>query len=217
MYIFWTLRRSTGTRVRKRRSGARKEPQQARSRATLAVIVEAAARILGSGGFAAFNTNRVARVAGVSIGTVYQYFPDKLALIDAIRQRHFADVLRVVQSAVSGKKSLDLRLGELIAGLSAVHGVAPALHRALLEDVPATVRGNAQQTTFETAYFEAYVELARLGGRRTSSEATRVAGRVLAAAIEGAVHEGTRLGLLDERSFRDELKRLLLGFLSPLA
>jgi AcrR family transcriptional regulator len=175
-------------------------------------VVEAGARILGSGGYAAFNTNRVARVAGVSIGTVYQYFPNKLALIDAIRARHFDEVLAVVAGALGGKKSWERRVDELLHGLVAVHRASPALHRALLEDAPATSRGNAAQAAFEVAYFDAFTALAASAARRKTADPS-VTGRVLAAAVEGAVHEAARLGLLDERSFRDELRTLLLGFL----
>lgn len=59
----------------------RKRPRQARSVATFEAILEAAARILESLGFAGFNTNAVAELAGVSIGSLYQYFPSKDALI----------------------------------------------------------------------------------------------------------------------------------------
>lgn len=59
----------------------RKRPHQARSVATFEAILEAAARILESLGFAGFNTNAVAELAGVSIGSLYQYFPSKDALI----------------------------------------------------------------------------------------------------------------------------------------
>ncbi len=59
----------------------RKRPRQARSFATFEAILEAAARILESLGFAGFNTNAVAELAGVSIGSLYQYFPSKEALI----------------------------------------------------------------------------------------------------------------------------------------
>ncbi len=55
----------------------RKQPSQARSKATVDAIVEAAARILGDQGWAGFTTNKVAEAAGVSIGSYYQYFPDK--------------------------------------------------------------------------------------------------------------------------------------------
>jgi AcrR family transcriptional regulator len=63
---------------------ARKVPVQQRSRATVAVILEAAARVLEQRGHAGFSTNHVAKRAGVSIGSIYQYFTDKNALLAAL-------------------------------------------------------------------------------------------------------------------------------------
>lgn len=62
----------------------RRIPRQARAVATRAAIVEAAAHIIARGGLAAFNTNAVAARAGVSIGSLYQYFPNKDALMLAL-------------------------------------------------------------------------------------------------------------------------------------
>jgi len=66
------------------RAAPRKAPKQARSLATVEAIVEAAARILEERGHEAFSTNAVAEKAGVSVGSLYQYFPRKDALIGAL-------------------------------------------------------------------------------------------------------------------------------------
>lgn len=73
----------------------RKVPQQKRAADTVAVIVEAAARILERNGFEGFNTNAVAEKAGVSIGSLYQYFPGKNALLRAVIEREAAPFLAV--------------------------------------------------------------------------------------------------------------------------
>jgi len=65
----------------------RKQPTQPRAVETVACILEAAAQILEAQGFEAFNTNAVAERAGVSIGSLYQYFPGKDALLIALMQR----------------------------------------------------------------------------------------------------------------------------------
>ncbi|WP_397416665.1 TetR/AcrR family transcriptional regulator [Phenylobacterium sp.] len=65
----------------------RKTPRQARSTATVEAILSAAARVLAGQGLEGFNTNRVAEVAGVSIGSLYQYFPNKAALTAALIAR----------------------------------------------------------------------------------------------------------------------------------
>jgi AcrR family transcriptional regulator len=71
----------------KRSRVQRRSPKQARSRATWDAIVEAASQILERGGPDALNTNDVAARAGVSIGTLYQYFPDKQAILLAAARR----------------------------------------------------------------------------------------------------------------------------------
>ena len=68
----------------------RRSPRQERSLAKLELMFEAAIRILETEDLAAFNTNRIAAVAGVSIGTLYQYFPDKDAVLVALVKREVA-------------------------------------------------------------------------------------------------------------------------------
>ncbi len=65
-------------------SSPRKRPTQPRSRATVDNILQAAQSIIASKGYAAATTNHIAKVAGVSIGTVYQYFPRKEAIVAAL-------------------------------------------------------------------------------------------------------------------------------------
>jgi AcrR family transcriptional regulator len=84
----------------------RKTPRQARARATHDAILEGAAQIIAGGGLAAFNTNAVAERAGVSIGSLYQYFANKdalmLALIHRQQQSQLASVARAVASVDGG-------------------------------------------------------------------------------------------------------------------
>lgn len=87
----------------------RKRPRQARSVATFEAILEAAARILESLGFAGFNTNAVAERAGVSIGSLYQYFPSKDALIvELIRCERTKLSSRIVE-AIKQHEAADLK------------------------------------------------------------------------------------------------------------
>ncbi len=70
-----------------RPANQRRSPKQARAKATWEAIVEAAAQILERGGPSALNTNAVAERAGVSIGTLYQYFADKQSILLAAAER----------------------------------------------------------------------------------------------------------------------------------
>ncbi|MCH2054738.1 TetR/AcrR family transcriptional regulator [Acinetobacter pittii] len=87
----------------------RKRPRQARSVATFEAILEAAARILESLGFAGFNTNAVAELAGVSIGSLYQYFPSKDALIVELIRRERAKLSTHIIEAIQQSDTSDLK------------------------------------------------------------------------------------------------------------
>src|ERR1700750_1576209 len=76
------------------RSPLRKTPSQTRALRTVDTLFEAATRILDSEGEAGFTTNRIAERAGFSIGTLYQYFPSKEAIVVALVRRHRGRVLR---------------------------------------------------------------------------------------------------------------------------
>ena len=133
------------TRIAPPTGTMRKEPRQARSRATTDAMLDAAARILGDRGWAGLTTNAVAETAGVSIGSLDQYFPNKLALIEAVRRRHFDEVLAVLRAAADDRRTRRQRVEALVDGMIAVHSRYPAAHRVLLEEKSAR-RGFARRT-----------------------------------------------------------------------
>jgi AcrR family transcriptional regulator len=77
-------------------------PKQARAKATCAAIFEATARILEADGETALNTNRIAAMAGVSVGTLYQYFPNKQAILIAMAHSEGAAWRRNARRAMAG-------------------------------------------------------------------------------------------------------------------
>jgi AcrR family transcriptional regulator len=83
----------------------RKLPRQPRSVKTVTWILDAASRILDKESLEAFNTNRVAEVAGVSIGSVYQYFPNKDALIVALIERVQGELATEISFAIESSKN----------------------------------------------------------------------------------------------------------------
>lgn len=80
----------------------RKIPAQARSRATIETVLAAAAHILEEDGLGGFNTNAVAERAGVSIGSLYQYFPNKDAILVALIEQHSAAFAESIAELVEG-------------------------------------------------------------------------------------------------------------------
>jgi len=92
------------------RARPRKQPRQARARHTVDAIIEAAARILEEQGHGGFTTNAVAELAGVSIGTLYQYFPDKDALLGALIARETTLLVEEAEAAclmAAGQQALN--------------------------------------------------------------------------------------------------------------
>lgn len=108
----------------------RKSPAQKRSAETVEAILEAAARVLEKAGFAGYNTNAVAERAGVSIGSLYQYFPGKDALTVALIERETAVLLADVTGAASARTYQE-GLRQLIRAAVAHQMRRPALARLL--------------------------------------------------------------------------------------
>lgn len=84
-----------------RHAVARKRPAQSRSQRTVEAICDAAAHVFAERGYSATTTNHVAAAAGVSIGSLYQYFPNKDALLVALEEHHLSDVRTVLTEAAA--------------------------------------------------------------------------------------------------------------------
>jgi AcrR family transcriptional regulator len=198
------------TRVTDASRSMRKAPRQRRSQVMVDVILQAAARVLAKSGWAKFNTNEVARIAGVSIGSLYQYFPNKLALAEAIRQQHLAAILQVLAGAATEEDSLAIRVERLIEGIIAAHLINPSLHRVLLDEVPLSERSTHQE--FEQQYAEFYRQFVVTTLSRDSDRAT-IMSAVLASAVEGVVHDAARRDQLGSDEIKVELQRLIMAYL----
>jgi AcrR family transcriptional regulator len=191
----------------------RKAPQQTRSLETVDAIVTAAARILAANGWAGFTTNAVAERAGVSIGSLYQYFPNKAALVFAIKRRHFADLQRVIETACDSAAELSLhgRVERLVSGMIEAHAIDPALHRVLEEEVPP----DTTAPELESPYAAMQHQLTSLIRRKATKAQRDVVARLTLSAIEGAVHGAARNGDVTSQVFARELTRLVYAYLTP--
>ncbi|WP_338761299.1 TetR/AcrR family transcriptional regulator [Nocardia vulneris] len=114
--------------------GVRKRPQQARSVVTVEFVLEAAAQLFDRRGIAA-TTNEISARAGVSIGTLYQYFPNKYALVHALAQRHVRDAagrLGVVFAQLRAERPpFDRSMRAVLDVVVAAHREHPGLHRLM--------------------------------------------------------------------------------------
>jgi AcrR family transcriptional regulator len=176
-------------------------------------ILQAGARVLGNRGLDAFTTNEVAEVAGVSIGSLYQYFPDKLSLVDAIRRRHLDEVLSVMRRTEQGIKSLSQLATELVNGMIAVHSIQPELHRVLLDEAPRYDGSRAIQGIFETEYMERYKALVGRARHLERAADIDIIAQVLSSAVEGVIHNAARRGALASPDLKRELVHLVCAYL----
>src|SRR5688572_20652799 len=112
----------------------RKSPRQERARETVEVILAATARILVQDGYEHASTNRIARAAGVSIGSLYQYFPNKEALVMAVIRHHCDEMVALLarSAATLGDAPIDVAVRTYISTMIAAHRVDPDLHRVLI-------------------------------------------------------------------------------------
>ena len=123
--------------------GVRKKPRQSRSRETVDVLLEAAAQMFAREGLAA-TTNRIAERAGVSIGTLYQYFPNKDALLRALAERHVAEastrLVQVFDRLRIDAPPFDDTIRAVVEVVVAEHEHRPGLHAVMHRMVPHTPR-----------------------------------------------------------------------------
>ena len=197
-----------------RRIRQRKRPVQPRSRATVEALLEATLQVLLTRGYAGLTTTRVAERAGVSVGSLYQYYPDKRSLVTALKVQYFEQVVGRVAGAARTAVGMPLRAAiavvvrELIAVKREHRALTLALRGPLAEEGAGSfVREASRQLT---AMIVELLVVALPGIERPA-----LAGRILVAAIEGAVAVAVfeETELLDDEGFVAELCALAEGYL----
>ena len=105
------------------RTLTRRKPKQQRSRQTVDYVLEAVPVVVKRHGAQALTTNRIAEAAGVSVGSLYQYFPDKRAIFTALHDRHVDEVQRIIEQTMTdcATAPLDDFARELVLGLVNAH------------------------------------------------------------------------------------------------
>jgi AcrR family transcriptional regulator len=188
-------------------------PRQARARASVEAVLEAAAQLLERDGAAGFNTNAVAERAGVSIGTLYRYFPDKRAILLALARREMAAHNALVAERAGSGEAAD--------------GLAP--DRAMIRAFLHAFEGRPQARRAAIAALLAHAEPAELAAGHAPVEAaacdtagqplTPMQAFVLTRGVHGAMRAAVVEGaeFLQSREFEDELVRLGRAYLADVA
>ena len=194
----------------------RKDPTQARSKALVQDVLTAAARVFVEDGLDGANTNRIAEVAGVSVGSLYQYFPNKQSLALAVLVGHVqqAEASRPAALRGDGRLSLRERFRIAVRWQLDVHAQDPALHETLTRIAP-RVLGTESIRAFERFHqqtirfiLEGYRD--ELGDRDLDKAAFIVA-QTMESLTHGAVlHHPDWLG---DDALADEITELLVKYL----
>ena len=184
----------------------------------VAAILEAATRVFVRDGYARATTNRIAEAAaGISVGSLYQYFPGKDALAVALLRRHRARILETVARYLGDidEASLEVRVRELVRAMLEAHGLDPGLHRVLIEHV---LRTSARA---EMIGFEDRVEAVIVEKLRSAREDIRVTDLELAAfLLVRVVMAITHAAVVDRPEYAKdprlirEMTRMIVGYLT---
>lgn len=205
--------------ARRPQTNPRKSASQSRSRLTVDALVEATARILIKEGYDRASTNKIAAVAGVSIGSLYQYFPSKEALVAAVVERHTQELSRVVLDAMRKVAAcpIDIATRELVTAAIDAHRVDPRLHRVLAEQVPRIGRLENIEAVerYARGFFREYLEAHR---SEIGVDDLDLAAFILVTTVEALTHSAVLHRpdvLADDRAgaFVDEVAGLVLRYL----
>ena len=200
------------------RTKPRKSPTQQRSQLTVAALLKATAHILVKEGYESASTNRIAEAAGVSIGSLYQYFPSKEALVAAVVDRHMQEMMQLLRAAVDRvrEQPVEVATRELVRVMIDAHRVDPRLHRVLVEQVPRVGRLENIRAIDREAYalIRAYLEAHR---DELCVIDLDVASFACVATVEALTHAAVvnRPDVLSDKAgvFTDEVTRMVVGYL----
>jgi AcrR family transcriptional regulator len=194
----------------------RKQPRQARSEATRQRILQAAARVFADHGYAAGTTNRIAEYADVSIGSLYQYFPNKDAILVELMSAHVQSGVAITRLHLAGglPESIADTVRLFVRATVDNHREDPQLHRVLFEETPRPP--NFLRLADESALGIAdltQVVLAEHPDVRVTD--THTAARIVVTTIESLVHRLIASpNPVDETAFENEVTDMLTRYLT---
>jgi AcrR family transcriptional regulator len=180
----------SATRISQRRLVPRKLPKQPRSEATVEAIVEAAAQVFERHGYAAGTTNHIAERAGCSIGSVYQYFPNKDAILVALVRRHLAEGTAALWPHVERLRAgepIDEVLADVVDAMVSLHATAPRLHQVLFEETPLPAMLRSELDAMEDGLVEVLAHSLKTAPGIKTADPYLVA-RIVVSSIEGLTH-----------------------------
>jgi AcrR family transcriptional regulator len=190
------------------RTKPRKIPKHARGWEIRERFLDAAARVFSRYGYAAGTTNRIAAEAGASVGSLYQYFPNKDSILVALVRRHVDEGARVLADRLAGTASMPLleRLGVLVDAVLENHAGDPRLHQVLFEEAPRPPALLEELHALEASITAATEEMLR-DDPAVAVDDPAMAARLVVMSVESLIHRyvSGHHDRLELDSFRHEL------------
>ncbi|MGW4069240.1 TetR/AcrR family transcriptional regulator [Nocardia grenadensis] len=194
----------------------RKQPKQQRAAQTRQWILDAAAHVFSEYGYAAGTTNRIADRAGVSIGSLYQYFPNKDSILHALMDAHFEAGSRLLTERLAAgvPPGLEDLLRLFIRATIDNHREDPRLHRVLFEEAPRAPQLLARLHEAEEFAVAAAAQLLAKHPDVVAADTT-LSARIVVATVESLVHRlVTAPDPVPPGKLEDEMVALLTGYLT---
>ena len=193
----------------------RKAPRQKRARQTVDFILDAAAYILAERGFDGFTTNHIADRAGVNISSLYQYFPNKLAILEALQARHIAapDVNYAQGLERLRDQPLEEIVGTIVDVALEMHTVNAPTQKLFLDTLPRQTRRLHDDFEADRIAKLAAILLPKSRVSRNPDMVMFIARHALTSVVHEAVCD--RSEWLTDPAFREECVALLVNFLRP--
>lgn len=191
----------------------RKKPKQTRSEETIEVVFEATARILQTQSFSEFNTNAVAKLAGISIGTLYQYFPNKNAILVAMARRELDKVSQKIIDSITIAYTADpsMLAQVVVRALLKAFGGRQLARKVLIEALIANGLSDELSKPIERV-IQVIVDQQSQPGREQSINLSPISLYVMSRALIGVIRSAVmeQSSYLGTEGLEEELVRLFL-------
>lgn len=203
---------------REKRLQPRKRPRQPRAEETRARILEAARVVFAEHGYSAGTTNRIAEQASMSVGSLYQYFPNKDAILVELVHQHMEEGTAALTPILDEARTSSLPVRDLVErvvrAFVELHHGQRRLHQVLFEESPRPPSLLQDLHAIEDGAVAIVAEVLEEAERPPADP--HLSARIAVTTVESLVHRMVATEEpLDVQAFERELVRLVAGYLDP--
>ena len=196
-------------------SPVRRRPKQERAKVMVEAALQSTQLLLAEIGYEATNTTRIAERAGMSIGSLYQYFSNRDEIIEELQRRHHHETSAILEEAFAEAETMPLEdaVRRLVRATVDLHQNEPELHRVLTEVVPVSVNAESRATMSEKIDAAQQRLFQRLANELPIRNITATA-LIIRETVEGSIHRAVLHGHPAYIEIvADEVVRMVISYL----